>query len=272
MPRPVALLRPFHPEAVRAAREIEEDLELRDPADIDLVAIAAHIGAHVRARRLEREAAHSLRAGALASVTLDPLRNAGFVWRWVLAHELGHVTCDGAHDDFARCTRDNPTRATRRVEARASDFGTLLTMPETMFAPRWRTRRAPTMDVLRWMARTFAVPTEAAALRALGFEEEACAAVYSVSGTGADTPPRVKWWARSNERFDATIRWGRRVDEGTLAWQLHRGAGERGIVARSVPDALWGKTSDGAEIVEHATRVDGGVLTWLWIPGRNESA
>jgi len=267
MPSPVALLRPFAEEAVEAYRALDARLRMTSPSDIDLVAIAAEMGAFVQTGRLAHETAHVLRAGRIASITIDPEKSAGYAWRTALGHEMGHVACDDAHDDFARCTIEKPTRATAHVEKRATDFGTLVTMPERMFEPRWRTRSTPSIDAIRWMARVFAVPTESAALRALRFEEEACAVVFSTVEAKGERP-RVKWWARGHEGFDAAIFWRRKVNEATLAYALHAGAAERGMRARTVPDVAWGKTPDGADIVEHATRVAGGVLTWLWIPGR----
>ena len=214
----------------------------------------------MRVASLANEAAHSLRGGHVALVVIDREKNPGFAWRWVLAHELGHIACDGYHDDFVRCTSERRTSARRVVENRASDFGTLLTMPDAMFAPRWREAGAPTLDAVRYMARTFAVPADAAALRALAFEGSACAVVFTAPAS--DGALRVKWWARSNDRFDATIRWGRRVHEETIAHALHRGASERRLAPRRIPSSHWGTTSDGTDVIEaRDARPKPGVLT-----------
>ena len=262
--RPFAMIRLPDGEADRKATALAMDLELKGPWDIDLVAIAAHLGAFARFRKLEREVGRSLRAGTVARIAIDPSRGAGFEWRSVLGHELGHVVCDGAHDDFARCLAEKPTTATRHVEVRATDFGSVITMPTYMFAPMWGGFSSRGLDAVRTISRVFKVPVAAAALRALLFERGACAAAFSADG-------HLRWWARANELFDARIYWGRRIHEETLTGSLHRDARKRETKPRPVPSKLWGATPDDGELVEEAVRVEGGVLTWLSMPERGEA-
>jgi hypothetical protein len=196
------------PGAIAATRAtaILDALSIRDPEDLDVAMIAAHLGVFGVVRALDREEGHLLRAGDVAIASVAAATTATLRWRWVLAHELGHKVCDRTTDDFARCTSSG-LLAHPGAETRANDFAGELLMPARLFEPRWRAA-TPSLAHAAALADTFGVSFVAAALRGLQYTETPSAVVCSKDGA-------VTWCAASVSGFPVKLAKGDRVPDAT---------------------------------------------------------
>jgi hypothetical protein len=166
---------------------------MRDPRDVDLEAIAMHLGALVEPRSFPRGEGHLLRdratGTALIAVRADLYGTQK--GRFVAAHEIGHLISHPDIDALPICTGDvaRLPPGARRIEGEASDGGCEILMPEAWFAPSCA-GRAPALGELRALASRFDVSLSSTALRALQFVGVPCAFVVVVGGV-------VDWWACS---------------------------------------------------------------------------
>src|SRR5690349_18570970 len=71
------------------AEQLLQELGVTEPDEIDLEAIAYHVGAHVRYRPLDGCEAHIIGYGNSAIITVDT-KSSFSRQRFSIAHELGH--------------------------------------------------------------------------------------------------------------------------------------------------------------------------------------
>ncbi len=118
------------------AERVLWSLGITDPADIDLEAIAFHMGASIRRRRLDGCEARLVASGDNAIITVDsqslPTRQ-----RFSIAHELGHWKLDRGRGGFL-CTKDDISAqdgSSRDGESIANSFASQLVLPDYIFNP-----------------------------------------------------------------------------------------------------------------------------------------
>jgi len=119
----------------RAAHRVLAELGIVEPGEIDIEAIAYHLGAIVRYKDLQGCAARILGTNDTAIITVDQRAPRGRQ-RFSAAHEVGHWMHDRNTGRF-QCTahqfvndwgRDNPER-------RANQYAAQLLLPGTMLRP-----------------------------------------------------------------------------------------------------------------------------------------
>lgn len=119
------------------AERVLWSLGITDPVDIDLDAIAFHLGATIKRRRLDGCEARLVGSGDSAIITIDsqtiPTRQ-----RFSIAHELGHWKLDRGRGGFL-CTKDDISSrngSVRDGEGIANSFASQLVLPDYLFNPR----------------------------------------------------------------------------------------------------------------------------------------
>jgi len=118
------------------AERILWSLGITDPIDIDLDAIAFHLGATIKRRRLDGCEARLVGSDNNAIITVDS-ESILTRQRFSIAHELGHWKLDRGRGGFL-CTKDDISArdgAARDGEAIANSFASQLVLPDYLFNP-----------------------------------------------------------------------------------------------------------------------------------------
>src|ERR1700722_9067889 len=94
-------------EAVLSAKKLVSSLKIQYPDEIEIDLIAAYCGASVTYRHLSHEEGHLLRAADTGLIVVDERAQTSEKWRFVIAHELGHLICHRDLDQLQLCTDTN---------------------------------------------------------------------------------------------------------------------------------------------------------------------
>jgi Zn-dependent peptidase ImmA (M78 family) len=239
--------------ALDAARRALALGDVRNPADIQLEAIAGRMGAVVLYERLSTADAWLLRAEGRAIVCVDERIRGTPRAVFTIAHELGHYALHARVDHFDHCHAGSEARSDEAqwIETEADQFGTELTMPEHLAAPLCRAER-PTLDDVERVARTFGTSFTASAIRYVELARAPCAVALTRKG-------RVRW-APESPYFPGTIAPARCVHPESAAARIpkRRAMGSAPI---EVPGAAWGAREP---LLEHAIPLgEAGVLSWI---------
>jgi Zn-dependent peptidase ImmA (M78 family) len=244
--------------ADQVAEQLVRRLGLLTPDEIDVEAIAAHLGCVVRFRRISGQEGHLLRTERMGLIVVGDHTRTSRKWRFVVAHELGHFLMHSGLDQFSLCTERDLHHSYRSngVEAEASRFAASLLMPEAMFSGHCEDDR-PDLNGILELATRFGTSVSATALRYVQFALAPCAVAWSEEGT-------VRWWSKSSE-FPFFLKNGYRITSETYARDLHSGvAVPLGLMP--VDGGAWSADSraEGRRILEHSVALGGhGVLSIL---------
>jgi Zn-dependent peptidase ImmA (M78 family) len=250
------------PLAVRDARNLIAELQIKKPSEIDVELIANHRGLLVERRPLTQEEGRIVHSGGVGVITVSERAYRSAKWRWVIAHELGHFHRHPEIDQYALCTAMdmNAGQGVGR-ESEANDFAAELLLPEHLFKKRCD-RNRPSLKDVRDLAEEFRTSLTATAMRFVYFAPEPCAVVQS---TGA-----VVDWCAWSENFRLGIRRGARLSTKTYAGDLFAGR-VVGDYSQQVDGEAWSDSAWAADIdlFEHSIKVStGSVLTMLWHAAR----
>ncbi len=233
------------------ARQVLEQRGIREPSQIDLLALADDLRVVLRRARLGNAEGRLVRCGRCGVVTIDEGAFLSEKWLFVLAHELGHLLLHEHRAELACFLKKGATREAKSRsfldEEGASGFGVELTMPASMVEPRYD-RGASPAERARALASTFGMSLPVSALRMLDFTEEPCAVAYAEAGRLA--------WCTATRAFGVKVRDGARVSGAV---------GEERVVRASA----WGEAGEVRELREHAMAIPGfdAVLTVMWHEG-----
>jgi Zn-dependent peptidase ImmA (M78 family) len=250
----------FRP-AVQAARGLITDLQIRSPDEIDIELIASHCGALVQFGRLAHEDGQLIRSGDEGIIVVDERTRESAKWRFVAAHELGHLLAHRGVDQLRVCTDADLHEwySSAGHEPAANHFAAELLMPENLFKPLCD-RNRPSLRDIRELADAFKTSLMATALRFVDYCPEPVAVAFSVEGS-------IAWWLKSDD-FRFWLKKGHRLGKLTYAGDLFAG---KSVDDR--PSAVsaegWSDDSsaEGSEVQEHSMRLGAhGVLSLLWHP------
>lgn len=246
---------------IRAAvDQLIDSLDIREPRDIDVELIAAHLGAYVFYRPLANEEGHLLRSGDVGVIVVDSRARRSRKWRFVIAHELGHFLRHRELDQFKLCTSRDLASWYRKsgYELEANLFAGELLMPERLFGPLCE-RNEPTLEDIRQLSSQFGTSLTATAIRFAELCPEPTAVVQSTRG--------IIDWAYAGRRFALPLARGHRLGQ-TYARDLFAGQDECG--PRPIEAHGWtrDRVARAREIVEDSVRLGGfeSVLSLLWHP------
>jgi hypothetical protein len=244
---------------LRPAELLLQELGVDHPDDIDLDAIAYHLGCEIRYRRLEGCEARILGAGdrAIISISTDvrPARQ-----RFSLGHELGHWHHHRGRSSFCRSDDiGNETRGPTDPERVADGYAADLLLPPYLVRPRLDVKTPPRFKQIEELAGSFRSSILASALRLVDLTPyDVVLVCHNQSGR--------RWFRRGPRVPD---RWFPRqdLDADSYAFDVLNRDKDRSHVAL-MPASAWFERSeaDRYELHEETIRIGGDeILTLLTI-------
>lgn len=242
------------------AETILKRLGITEPREIDLEAVAWHMGARIRYRSLDRCEARIIGVGDRAVITVNA-RSSRRRQRFSIGHELGHWHYDRRRLLF--CMADDIGRAASGhlgPERIADRFASNLLMPEYLFRPVAGAYAKITFDAVRSIGDVFDTSRTATAIRLVESN-------YFIGFLVCHGPNGRKWFARSP---DVPERWLPRRDlaHDSFAFNvLFAGAAEDRFPRRIGADAWFDRwESERYEVYEQTIRIgDDEILTLIRI-------
>jgi hypothetical protein len=218
------------------AEALLQELGITEPKEIDLEAIAYHVGARVRFRPLSGCEAHILGCDGNAIITVRHDSSARRK-RFSIAHELGHWRYHRGKTLVCRVDEYRP-RDAQSPEKVADGYAADLLMPRYLFAPKASSIDRISFDSIGRLAEAFKTSLTATAIRLVDLDQFPGFVI-------SHTPRGRKWFARApriprhwfpREDLDAKsfafgIQFGGRPDDsaprkiGADAWFDRKGAG-----------------------------------------------
>jgi Zn-dependent peptidase ImmA (M78 family) len=256
----------FQPPSTRA-EEIIRNLQIREPAEIQVMEIAMERGAFVRERHLDGSEARLIRKGGLGIITVNSGISEEGRKRFAIAHELGHFELH-AVSQLILCTEEDMYvwNENKVQEIEANEFAASILMPKDIFTQYFK-RGQPNMEVVKDLAGKFTTTLTATALRYVQLSLEPCAVVISRDGI-------IKWYKKSTS-FDFHIKVGEKLSPNTYAFDFYDGV-DLPDKPQKAPAYAWlaGDIDGESEIFEHSLvlRSYGVVLSLLWIHEEVRSA
>jgi Zn-dependent peptidase ImmA (M78 family) len=168
---------------VTPAERLLRELGITEPAEIDLEAIAFHVGARVRKRALTGCEAHILGCADRAIITLNknssPRRR-----RFSIAHELGHWCHHRGKTLICRADEYQP-RDAMSPEKVADSYAADLVMPRYLFQPCARQFGRLNFDAVEKLADAFETSLTATAIRLIDFDHSPAFVISHSPGEAA---------------------------------------------------------------------------------------
>ncbi len=248
-----------------AAKKLLEELNIQDPAEIDVELIATHCGAHVVYQDLLNEEGRLLRtrggSPAVGLIVVDRQARDSEKWRFVVAHEIGHLIRHVDLDQMELCTNTDLSDwyGGSGHEAEANYFASELLMPESLFKPLCD-RKQPSLKDVRELAERFTTSLTATAIRFVQFCPEPCAVVHSSDGA-------VDWFHKSDDFALFLYGPGHELGRDTYAGDLFAGEDVEDR-PQFVDGSAWSDNyrAENFDLKEHSVQLGryGSVLTFLW--------
>lgn len=195
----------------RRAKDLLDELGITEPEEIDLEAIAQHVGATVIRERLQGTEARIVGADDRAIITVNqdslPTRQ-----RFSIGHELGHWMNDRGRVDLA-CGADKQERFYTGTdkESLANNFATELLLPSGMFTPRLG-KQPPTLPVIKALAHTFRASFTATARRVVDLGAHPAMVICS------SLTNRI--WFKASSELEGLLWPNNQTSRDTLAYEL----------------------------------------------------
>ncbi len=142
----------FQPPSARA-EEIIENLQIREPAEIQVMEIAMERGAFVREMHLDGSEARLIRKGGLGIISVNSSIPEEGRKRFAIAHELGHFELH-AVSQLILCTEEDMYvwNENKAQEIEANEFAASILMPKDIFT-HYSKRGQPNMEVVKDLAK-----------------------------------------------------------------------------------------------------------------------
>jgi IrrE N-terminal-like domain len=242
------------------AEEILMDVGVACPDDIDLRAIAAHVGLKLVVAPLTGCEARVLGNGNSGFVTVNQKSNR-LRQRWSVGHEIGHwrhhrgltIACQSSDIDGGGRERSSP------AERAADQFAADLLLPWFLVRGRLRQTREWTWDEVSRLAKEYRVSLTAAAIRLVESNEHPCILVRYENA-------RRSWFVRGR---DTPAKWFPvdKPGQGTGAAQVLEGHTKRSERTCVRADDWFSADRRGVFEIEEESIADGqGALTLLHLP------
>lgn len=244
-------------EAEDRAQRLIARLGIREPNEIDVELIAAHLGAMTVYRPLRRELGRLIRRGQKGLIVVDERLEYTPRARFVVAHELGHFLLHAGVDQFFLCDRtDLSEYRSSGVEAEANQFAAALLMPQNLFEPLCHAS-TPTLREVKALSDRFLTSRIAAARRLARFSPQPIAVVISSESRVQYVTPSASFpWVITRDA----------LDDDSVAKQVFDREALVAPAPQHVPAKAWIDTRHtSASLLEHTMRLGqtGLVLTTL---------
>ncbi|MGM4931792.1 ImmA/IrrE family metallo-endopeptidase [Tardiphaga sp. 619_E2_N8_5] len=231
------------------AEHILRVLGVTDPAEIDVEAIAWHLGAEVRYEALQGCEARIIGTDNAAVITVNKASSRQRQ-RFSICHELGHwiyhrrriLLCQGS--DIER-----PSLETSSVERAADRFASELLMPSYLFVPMAESFGRPSMSAACKLSRSFNTSQTAATIRLV---ETSALPMFLV----CHAPNGRKWFARSKVVADDWFP-NNDLSPESSAFTMIYGKAPNAMPTKSVSASAWFSRRDASryEVTEESFRV-----------------
>jgi hypothetical protein len=239
----------------KPAEWLLRELGVTEPEEIDLEAIAYHVGARIRYRPLDGCEARIVGYGDSAIITVNT-GSAPRRARFSIAHELGHwhhhrgraLACRGEE-----CQSQNKPQPERMADAYAAD----LLMPDYLFRPLAQQHARLSFKVVSDLAETFKTSHTATAIRLVeGNVFPAFLVCYGLD--------KRRWFTRAPSVPEQWFPKGE-LDPSSSAFAVLFGSHIGDAAPRKVSASAWFECweATGYEIHEQTVRSGGEVLTLL---------
>jgi Zn-dependent peptidase ImmA (M78 family) len=193
------------------AKDLLDELGITEPDEIDLEAIAQHVGATVTRQKLTGAEARivGLNDQAIITVNEDSLPTRQ---RFSIGHELGHWMYDRGQIDMS-CGADKQERFYTGTdkESLANEFATELLLPSSMFTPRLA-KRPPTLEIIKELRDVFCASFTATARRVVDLGAHPAMVICS------SLTKRV--WFKASAELEGLLWPNNQTSKDTLAYEL----------------------------------------------------
>lgn len=240
-----------------AERHLHE-LGVTEPREIDLEAIAFHLGARVRYRPLDGCDARIIGSSGTAIITVND-RSSSRRQRFSIAHELGHWCHHRGRVLVCRAEEYRP-RDSLSPERIADGYAADLIMPHYLFDPAARQHQKPNFKAVNDLAAVFDTSLTATAIRLVeGDHSPALLVCHGSHGR--------KWFTRASS---VPVRWFPKetLDADSFAFGVLYGGGAADPMPRKIGADAWFDRWEAAncEVHEQTTRTGNDeILTLLLI-------
>jgi hypothetical protein len=230
---------------------ILRELGVTKPDDIDVEAIAWHLGAKVRYGRLTQCEARIIGSDDVAMITVDdnvsPPRQ-----RFSICHELGHWIY---HRGQTLCCQagdiELPNDQSNNLERVADRFASELLMPSYLFVPIAQSLGSPSVRVVQQLSEIFKTSRTAAAIRLVQLSQRPlCLVSHTRNGR--------RWFARSQALSGNWIP-SRELRSESAAFAMIFGKGVSKTAPRCINASIWFTRRDASRfnVLEESFRVQG---------------
>lgn len=229
------------------AETLLRELGITEPDEIDLEAIAYHVGARVRTRPLCGCEAHIVGFGRKAIITVKQ-DSSERRKRFSIAHELGHWRFHRGKTLVCRVDEYRP-RDTQSPEKIADSYAADLLMPRYLFESRARKIANVSFDTIGKLAATFKTSLTATAIRLVDLD---CAMAFVV----CHSPRGRKWFARAPSIPRSWFPRGD-LDARSFAFGVQFGKRSDDLALRKINADAWFDRADAGRFTvrEQTTRV-----------------
>lgn len=242
--------------ALTPAEQLLQSLGVTDPAEIDLAAIAYHVGARVRRRPLDGCEARIIGYGDNAIITVN-VRSSLRRQRFSIAHELGHWHHHRGQSLVCRGDETRPQQATAREQA-ADTYAADLLMPRYIFRPRALRHGSLSFDVVSALAEDFNTSQTATAIRLITIDHTMALLVcHGKQGR--------KWFNRTPTAPDDWFL-KQNLDVASSAFEILFGNRPPDRQPRRIRADAWfnGQGTQRHELLEQTIRIGDEILTLLF--------
>ena len=199
------------------AKKLLNDLFIKEPAKIDLYAIAGCENIFIEERGLASSEGELVYKDGIGIISVDKKISEPGQKRFTIAHELGHYFNSGKKDGSYFCSGLDirGIRQNIKAEIDANEFAAELLMPEEWFKDYSKGKRFE-KKVLEGLAEQFYVSLSAAALRYAEVGTHPVAVIMSKDG--------IVKWSCINKYFPFKfIRNGSEVTSSSYAYEFYNG-------------------------------------------------
>jgi Zn-dependent peptidase ImmA (M78 family) len=244
--------------AAPKAEYILKDLGITKPEEIDVEAIAWHLGATVKYDHLKDCEARIVGTDDNAIITVDK-RASVQRQRFSICHELGHWIYHRRRLLYCQANEiERPSADGMTAERAADRFASELLMPEYLFVPIVESLGRPSMVVVRKVSEMFNTSQTATAIRLVEISELPLLLVsHGRSGR--------RWFARSQSVGNDWMP-NSELSHDSSAFVMIFGKAPQTMPPKTVPASNWFARWDASrfELIEESLRVAyGEVLTLL---------
>ena len=246
-----------------AAERLLQELGITEPEEIDLEAIAWHVGATVKVKALDGCEARVIGAGNRAIITVNE-NSAPVRRRFSIGHEIGHWSNHRGRKFVCRSDEiGSHGNGGIYLERQADAFAADLLLPGYILLPYISQFKALTFDVIRQVAGIFKTSMPATAIRLVekGFWPSILLCHSQSGRRWFVSSPSVSrdWFPRSD------------LDPASYAFELVFGRASSQAKPRTVKANAWFERRDAEryELQEQSLRMmDGDTLSLLLISDR----